>query len=80
MCMTTTSNTLYACIIFSKSKGCVNIRELSIPQRLRGAMDPGCDSFLGVKLPVTLVSVCLLSKGRALGCGVTCFLPPPGTG
>lgn len=63
MCMTTTSNTLYACIIFSKSKGCVNIRELSIPQRLRGAMDPGCDSFLGVKLPVTLVSVCLLSKG-----------------
>lgn len=45
MCMTTTSNTLYACIIFSKSKGCVNIRELSIPQKLRGAMDPGCDSW-----------------------------------
>lgn len=26
-------------------------------------MEPACDSFLGVKLPVSLVTVCLLSKG-----------------
>lgn len=35
----------------------------TIPQRLRDAMEPACDSFLGVKLPVSLVTVSLLSKG-----------------